>query len=79
MYMQNHVQLKDTGIVAIQSYYKEQYPVIRFFYIKNITTPTKIDKLVRADSLIVKFKTGVIKSFANPFKFVGEGTIVERE
>ncbi len=79
LYLQNHVQLSDTGVVAIQSYYKEQYPVIRFFYVRNITNPQKIDKMVRANSLTVKFKTGAVKSFANPFKFVGEGTIVERE
>lgn len=79
MYLQNQVQMSDTGVVAIQSYYKEQYPIIRFFYINDITTAEKIDRLVKADSLHVKFKTGQTKAFANPFKFIGEKKVIERE
>jgi len=79
MYLQNFVQLRDTGIVAMQSYYKEQYPVVKLFFVKDITTQENIDKLMRVDSLHVKFKTGAIKPFVNPFKIIGEGKIVERQ
>lgn len=77
-YLQNHVQMHDTAVVAMQSYYKDQYPVVRFFYVRDMTSPATIEKLVRMDSLVVKFKTGKIKSFENPFKIIAAGKNVER-
>lgn len=71
-YMQNHVSMIDTGVVAIHSKMKGENPVIQFDYVKEITNPEKIWEMITVDSLAIHYKSGVVKAYANPFKFINE-------
>lgn len=77
-YMQNHVSMQDTGIVAIHSSLKGDNPIIQFDYVKEITNPEKIGEMIEVDSLVIHFKTGKIESYENPFNFLKEDTTDEK-
>ena len=78
--IQNHLSKSDTGVVAIQSYFNidEEYPVVKFSYVKDITTTENIWDLINQDSLNVKFRSGKTKTFENPFVFINEGKVIEK-
>jgi len=74
-YMQNHVSKQDTGIVALHSMLDGENPTIQLDYVKEITNPEKIWEMIDVDSLVVHYKNGKIKSFANPFSFIKDESI----
>lgn len=74
-FMQNHVAMKDTAVVAIHSELEKDNPYIKFDYVKALTNSEKIWEMMNVDSLSVTYKSGEIKSFANPFSFIKEESI----
>lgn len=69
-YMQNHLSVQDTGIVAIHSNLIGENPYLQLDYVKEITTVEKIESMINTDSLEIHFRTGKIQNFKNPFKFI---------
>lgn len=76
-YMQNHVSKQDSGVVALHSKLEgDNNPVIQFDYVKEITSHEKIKEMIERDSLLIHFRTGKIESFANPFIFINDDSLV---
>lgn len=77
-FLQRHVQVQDSAVVAIQSYYRDATPVVRLYYVNTLTNPEKVRAEAAADSLRVLMKSGELKVLANPFRFINEGTVIDR-
>ncbi|HQB79569.1 MAG TPA: hypothetical protein PLJ52_14590 [Tenuifilaceae bacterium] len=72
------MQVQDSAVVAIQSYYRDATPVVRLYYVNTLTNPEKVRAEAAADSLRVLMKSGELKVLANPFRFINEGTVIDR-
>ena len=67
-FLQNFVSRLDTGIVAINSVYHGDFPVVQLHYVKELTNEENLLKLIMVDSLEVHFKNGGKKIIKNEFK-----------
>lgn len=69
-YMQNHLSMQDTGVVAIHSNLVNENPYLQIDYVKSVTNEDKIIEMMNADSLEIHFRTGKVQNFANPFNYI---------
>lgn len=77
-YLESHLS-KDSGIVAIETDYKNEVPVGRIFFVSQITDSSKICKLIMCDSLSVKYESGERGNVKNPFIFSTNGRIIKNK
>ncbi|MGE0079371.1 MAG: 4Fe-4S binding protein [Bacteroidales bacterium] len=76
--LQRHVQVLDSAVVAIQTYYRDENPAVKLYFVNTLTSAEKVKSLATVDSLRVLMKSGETKIYANPFHFIGEGVVTER-
>jgi len=59
----------DDGIVRIQTVFSESGPVIKIWFVNDLTTVEKINSLLKSNEFIVHYPDKSIKKIKNPFKF----------
>jgi len=59
----------DDGIVRIQTEFTAQGPVIKVWFVNNLTTVININTILKAPELIVHYPDKTVKKVKNPFRF----------
>jgi polyferredoxin/copper chaperone CopZ len=67
-YLVSHAS-NDDGIVRIQTAFTENGPVIRIWFVNEMTTVEKINSLLKSTEFIVHYPDKSTKTVKNPFKF----------
>lgn len=66
-YLISHAS-NDSGIVRFSILFTDDGPVLRIGYVKSLTTPEKISKLLNAPELLVYYPDGKTEKVQNPFR-----------
>lgn len=66
----------DNGVVRFQTMFSDDLPVLRIWYIKSLTNPKSIVKLLNMPNLKVYYPDGTHKLFKNLFAIEGPGEIL---
>lgn len=67
----------DDGVVRFQAMFNNDQPVLRIWFIKDLTNPGAILKLLNAPQLKVYYPDGTHKQFKNLFTIEGPGEVLE--
>ena len=59
----------DDGIVRIQTSFTERGPVIKIWFVSELTTVEKINSLLKASEFLVHYPDKTVKKTKNPFRF----------
>jgi len=64
--------MKDKGLVRFQTYFGDNAPVLKLFYIPGKTTPEALLRSLNQPKLNITFKDGHTEVKDNPFRFSPE-------
>jgi hypothetical protein len=67
-YLVSHAS-NDDGIVRIQTSFTKSGPVIKIWFVNNLTTVEKINSLLKSSEFIVHYPDKTVKKTKNPFRF----------
>ena len=67
----------DNGVVRFQTMFSNDHPVLRIWYVKRLTNPESVLKLLNASQLKVYYPDGTHKLFKNLFKIEGPGEVLD--
>lgn len=67
----------DNGVVRFQAMFVEDLPVLRIWYVKSLSNPESILKLLNAPQMKVYYPDGTNKQFKNLFTIEGPGEVLE--
>jgi hypothetical protein len=67
-YLRNHM-MQDKGLVRFQTYFGENNPVLRLYYIQGKTTPEALLRSLNQPKLHITYKDGKTETRDNPFRF----------
>jgi len=68
-YLVSHAS-NDDGIVRIQTAYTEVGPVIKIWFVNQLTTVEKINSVLKASDFTVHYPDKSVKKVKNPFQFI---------
>ncbi len=67
-YLVSHAS-NDDGIIRIQTAFTETVPVIKIWFVSNLTTVEKINSMLKTQEFIVHYPDKSVKKVKNPFRF----------
>ncbi|MEI6574757.1 MAG: 4Fe-4S binding protein [Bacteroidota bacterium] len=67
-YLRNHM-MQDKGLLRFQTYFGDEYPMLRLYFIPGKTTPDALLRSLNQPNLHITFKDGKTETKANPFRF----------
>lgn len=70
MFLFSHLTADD-GVVRMSVQWHEDAPVLRVYYVTDLTTPENIHAMLLKPNLTVKYADGSTRDFANPYSFSG--------